>query len=66
MIPLDELTTTIIIRVSAGLSLSQQYYSAVIPGLKLDQIPYNENVTVGISAVNCIDESEEVNISFVI
>ena len=53
------------IRISVGSSFSQQY-GVAIPSLKLDQIPYNENVTVGISAVNCIAESEEVNISFVI
>ena len=34
--------------------------------LTLDAIPYNQEITVTVSAVNCIAESEEVNISFVI
>ena len=53
------------IKISVGSSNSQQL-SATMPGLKVNQIPYNENVTVSISAVNCVAESEEVNISFVI
>ena len=56
------------VRVSVGSSSSQQYYyyGVTVLSLKLDQIPYNENITVGISSVNCIDESEEVSDSFVI
>ena len=34
--------------------------------LTLDEVPYNENITVTVSAVNCVTESEKVNISFVI
>ena len=57
------------IRVSIGTkNPSQQYYfhGITMLSLKLDWIPYNENITVGISSVNCIDESEEVSDSFVI
>ena len=53
------------IKISVGSNNSQQF-SVAVPSLNLNQIPYNENVTVGISAVNCVAESEEVNISFVI
>ena len=56
------------IRVSIGTNPLQQYYfhGITMLSLKLDWIPYNENITVGISSVNCIDESEEVSDSFVI
>ena len=55
------------IQISIGSSLSQQYYyNVAIPTLKLARIPYNENATISISAVNCIDKSEEVNVSFII
>ena len=56
------------IRISIGSSPSQEYYfcGVAVLSLKLDQIPYNENITVGISSVNCIDVSEEVSDSFVI
>ena len=47
-------------------SNDSQWFNVAMPGLKVNQIPYNENVTVSISAVNCVNESEEVNISFVI
>ena len=53
------------IKISVGSSDSQQF-SVAMPSLKINQIPYNENITVSISAVNCIAESEEVNSSFVI
>ena len=56
------------IRISIGSSPSQEYYfcGVAVLSLKLDQIPYNENITVGISSMNCIDESEEFSDSFVI
>jgi hypothetical protein len=41
-------------------------FSVAMPSVNLNQIPYNENVTVSISAVNCVAENEEVNLSFVI
>lgn len=47
-------------------SNDSQWFDIAIPGLKVNQIPYNENITVSITAVNCVSESEEVNISFVI
>jgi hypothetical protein len=48
-------------------SFSQKLnFSVTIPSVNLNQIPYNENVTVSISAVNCVAESEEVNISFIV
>lgn len=53
------------IKISVGSNDSQQF-SVAVASLNLNHIPYNENVTVGISAVNCAAESEEVNISFVI
>ena len=53
------------IKVSVGSNNSQQF-SVAVSSLNLNQIPYNENITVSISAVNCIAESEEGNISFVI
>ena len=53
------------IKISVGLNNSEQF-SVAVPSLNLNQIPYNENVAVSISAVNCVAESEEVNISFVI
>ena len=53
------------IKISVGSSDSQQF-SVATSGLKIKQIPYNENVTVGVSAVNCVAESEEVNVSFII
>ena len=53
------------IKISVGSNNSQQF-SVTVPSLNLNQIPYNENVTVSISVVNCVAESEEVNISFVI
>ena len=53
------------VRISIGSSLSQQF-SVVMHSQKLDQIPYNENVTIGISAVNCVAEGEEVSISFIV
>ena len=34
--------------------------------LTLDEIPYNQDITVTVSAVNCVAESEKVNILFVI
>ena len=34
--------------------------------LTLDEVPYNEDVTITFSAVNCVAESEKVNISFVL
>ena len=52
------------IKISVGSNNSQ--FSVTVPSLNLNQIPYNENITVSISAVNCVAESEEVNISFVI
>jgi hypothetical protein len=52
------------IKISVGSNNSQEFSVAVVPSLNLNQIPYNENVTVSISAVNCVAESEEVNISF--
>ena len=63
--PVGRVDSYNIIKMSVGSSLSEQY-SVAMPSLKLNQIPYNENVTVGISAVNCVAQSEEVNISFII
>ena len=60
-----ELIESYNIKISVGSNNSQQFGVAV-PSLNLNQIPYNENVTVSISAVNCVAESEEVNVSFVI
>ena len=40
-------------------SNDSQWFDIAIPGLKVNQIPYNENITVSISAVNCVDESEK-------
>ena len=53
------------IKISVGSNDSQQF-SVAVASLNLNDIPYNENVTVSISAVNCIAESEDINISFVI
>ena len=53
------------VKVSVGSSYLQQF-SVAVPSLNLNHIPYNENVTVGISAVNCVAESEDINISFII
>ena len=48
---------------STGLMLS---YSVTESELTLDELPYNEDITTTISAVNCAAESEKGNISFVI
>ena len=53
------------VMISVGSSDSQEL-SIAMSSLKVNQIPYNENVMVSISAANCVAESEEVNISFII
>ena len=56
------------VKVSIGTNPSEEYYFYGVTelSLKLDQVPYNENITVGITSVNCIDESEEVSDLFII
>ena len=41
-------------------------FSVTTSNLTLEKIPYNEDITVSISAVNCVAESDKVNISFFI
>jgi hypothetical protein len=41
-------------------------FSVTESRLTLDGVPYNEDITVIISTVNCVAESEKVYISFVI
>ena len=47
-----------------GLSSLNLSFSMTESRLTLDEVPYNEDVTITFSAVNCVAESEKVNISF--
>lgn len=51
---------------TTGLSTFNLSLSVTESRLTLDGVPYNEDITVTISTVNCVAESEIVNISFVI
>ena len=53
------------LNVTIGLN-STLNFSVTEPRLTLAEVPYNEDITVTVSTVNCVTESEEVNISFVI
>ena len=61
----DPIGRRVDIKISIGSSILQQF-SVATSSLVVDQIPYNENVTIGVSTLNCVAESEEVNISFII
>ena len=41
-------------------------FSVTESRLTLDEVPYNEDITATVSAVNCVAESEKISISFVI
>ena len=54
-----------IVNTSTGLSNLQQF-NVTTSNLKLDKIQYNINITVNISAVNCVAESERARFSFIL
>ena len=53
------------VNVTIGLNNTLNF-SVMEPRLTLAEVPYNEDITVTVSTVNCVTESEKVNISFVI
>ena len=53
------------VNVTIGLNNTLNF-SVTEPRLTLAKVPYNEDITVTVSTVNCVTESQKVNISFVI
>jgi hypothetical protein len=51
---------------TTGLSTFNLSFSVTESRLTLNGIPYNEEIMVTISTINCVTESKKVNISFVI
>ena len=51
---------------TAGLNTFNLSFSVTESRLQLDGVPYNDDIIVTVSTVNCIAESEKINISFVI